>query len=92
MGDLKSAYGSQYEMIIYCNKGQRELNGKRETDVWSSHEDASFKRVVGLNQVHQNEKPLNLIKKCILKSSNEEDIVLDPFIGGGYNSSGCKRN
>lgn len=32
---------------------------------------------------HPAEKPIELIKKLILKSSKEEDIVLDCFAGSG---------
>ena len=32
---------------------------------------------------HPTEKPVNLFKKLILVSSNEGDVVLDPFMGSG---------
>ena len=37
----------------------------------------------GSSKVHPTEKPLALIKKLILASSNEGDSVLDPFLGSG---------
>jgi site-specific DNA-methyltransferase (adenine-specific) len=83
-GDLKAAYGKQYEFIFYVNKGRREINGKRLTDVWY------FKRVAGKQQLHQNQKPLDLIKQCILKSSNEGDLVFDGFMGSGTTAIACK--
>ena len=64
-------------MIIYANKGRRKIEGKRITDVWY------FDKVVGKKQVHQNEKPLDLMQEIILKSSNPGDIVFDPFAGSG---------
>jgi site-specific DNA-methyltransferase (adenine-specific) len=83
-GDLKAAYGKQYEFIFYVNKGRREINGKRLTDVWY------FNRVAGKQQLHQNQKPLDLIKQCILKSSNEGDLVFDGFMGSGTTAIACK--
>ena len=76
-GDLQAAYGKQYEFIIYANKGRKKFNGKRITDVWF------FDRVSGKEQLHQNQKPTELIELCVEKSSNENDLVLDPFMGSG---------
>jgi site-specific DNA-methyltransferase (adenine-specific) len=45
-GDLKNAYGKQYEFIIYANKGLRPINGKRVTDVWE------FNRIYNLKLLH----------------------------------------
>ena len=82
-GDLKAQYGKQYELIIYANKGRRELNGKRISDVWY------FDRVAGKKQLHQNQKPLELIQQIIEKSSKENDLVLDPFMGSGSTGVAC---
>ena len=41
------------------------------------------------NKLHPTQKPLELIKKLILQSSNEGDIVLDPFIGSGTTAIAC---
>ncbi|HSY42288.1 MAG TPA: site-specific DNA-methyltransferase [Candidatus Acidoferrum sp.] len=32
---------------------------------------------------HPTQKPLALIERCLLASTNEGDLVLDPFLGGG---------
>lgn len=76
-GDLQAAFGRQYEFILLLNKGRKKLNGKRITDVWK------FDRVAGKNQLHQNQKPLDLIEQCIKYHSNEGDVVLDGFMGSG---------
>lgn len=34
-------------------------------------------------QIHQNQKPIELIEQCIIKSSKENDIVFDGFMGSG---------
>lgn len=82
-GDLENAYGKQYELCFYVNKGLRKINGKRITDVWDSSKIKGLKRLTGIEQIHQNQKPLELIKMMIEKSSNENDIVFDPFSGSG---------
>jgi len=76
-GDLEAQYGKQYEMIIYANKGRRKLNGKRIQDVWF------FDRVPPTQAVHQNQKPLKLIEQILNISSNENDMIVDTFLGSG---------
>jgi len=82
-GDLKGAYGQQYEIILLLNKGRRCFNGKRLTDVWF------FDRVAFQHQYHPNEKPVKLLEQCITKHSNEGDTVLDPFMGSGSVGVAC---
>ncbi len=82
-GDLYCAYGRQYEMIIYFNKGKKVINGRRDSDVWY------FNRVSPDKSLHQNEKPLNLICKIIKKHSDLNDTVLDCFSGSGTTAIAC---
>ena len=76
-GDLQAQFGKQYEFIILANKGRKLFNGKRITDVWF------FDRVKTVDLLHQNQKPIDLIKQMILKHSNENDVVFDGFMGSG---------
>lgn len=84
-GDLKGAFGKQYELILYGNKGRKLINGKRITDVWK------FDRVVGKNQLHQNQKPLDLLELCLEKSSNKNDLVFDGCFGSGSTAVACHK-
>ena len=43
------------------------------------------------NTAHPTQKPEKLIAKLILASSNEGDVVLDPFAGSGTTSAVCKK-
>lgn len=76
-GDLEAQFAKQYEIIFLVNKGRIKFNGDRLTDVWH------FDRVVGQEQIHQNQKPVGLIERCILKHSEENDSVFDGFMGSG---------
>ena len=67
------------------NKGRRTINGKRLEDVWD------FDRVPSDKLVHQNEKPIPLLMQCILKSSNEGDLVFDGFMGSASTALACMR-
>ena len=82
-GDLKAQFGKKYELVFLVNKGRALFNGKRLTDVWE------FDRVVGNNQLHQNQKPLELIEQCINKHSNAGDVVFDGFMGSGTTAIAC---
>lgn len=80
-GDLKGTYGKRTEFIIYAVKGRHILNPigntKRHNNI------LKFSRVVGKKQVHQNQKPVDLLEFLIKKSSDEGDWVFDPFMGSG---------
>ena len=76
-GDLESAFGRKYEIVFLVNKGQRKFNGERLTDIWE------FPKVATDGQLHQNQKPIELIKRCIVKHSNVGDVVFDGFMGSG---------
>ena len=88
-GDLEAQYGKQYEVLFYVNKGRCKINGKRITDVWH------FDRVAGNEQKHQNQKPIDILSRCINNSSKPNDLVLDGFAGSGSTAVTCiktKRN
>ena len=82
-GDLTAQFGQQYEPILLLNKGRCPFNGKRLTDVWS------FPRVAGKKQVHQNQKPIELIEQCIMKHSVENAVIFDGFLGSGTTAIAC---
>ena len=77
LGDLENTFGRKYEIVFLVNKGIKKFNGKRLGDVWK------FKRVLGDKQVHQNQKPIELIEQCIEKHSDENEIIFDGFMGSG---------
>jgi len=83
MGDLKTTYGSVYEICLFCNKEPQLLNGNRDSDLLRQKRSG--------NKLHPTEKPIELIKYLVTKSSNENDIVLDPFLGSGTTAVACKQ-
>ena len=76
-GDLEAQFGQQYEIILLLNKGRATINGKRYSDIWRCP------RVSPDKAVHQNQKPLSLIKMCIEAHSKEGDLIFDGFMGSG---------
>ena len=57
------------------------------TDVW---DDINFYGEKG--RFHSTQKPLNLITRLVLASSNDKDIVLDPFMGSGTTAVASKKH
>jgi len=89
MGDLQGAYAGQYEVILFAQKGRRILN---EVDGRKRHPDIlEYDRVPASRLRHSHEKPEELIEFLIRKSSNEGEIVLDPFAGSGTTAVCAKR-
>ena len=64
-------------MILYANKGRAEFNDNmpRYSDIWY------FPRIAGKEQIHQNQKPTDLISRIICQHTKEHDLVFDPFMG-----------
>jgi site-specific DNA-methyltransferase (adenine-specific) len=59
---------------------KRIAEGQVPTDVWNmSIVGTASKERLG----YPNQKPLKLIKRAIIASSNPDDVVLDPFAGSG---------
>ena len=86
MGDLNGAYMPNYELCLFGHKGRRKLNGKRMADV------ITVQKVDPGKQVHATEKPVALIEKMILASSEPDEVVFDGFMGAGSHGMAAVRN
>ena len=86
-GDLEAQYGKRYEFIIYANKGRACFNptAKRDVDIWR------VARTAGNEQIHQNQKPVDLIAKMLNIHSKENDLICDPFMGSGTTAVACHK-
>lgn len=84
-GDLFWTYGQSYEEILYASNGRKKLNGSRDRDC------LFYPRVVGNKQLHLNQKPVELIEYILSKSTIENDLVLDAFMGSGTTGEACIR-
>lgn len=73
-GDLEGSFAPKHERIIHAVKGNPKLN-RRHDDV--------LRGGVFLGTEHPTEKPLDLLTTLIEATTNEGEIVVDPFAGGG---------
>lgn len=73
--DLKGVkYKFNYKLM-------KELNGNKQMkDVWTTSLTKPSEKKFGK---HPTQKPLELLEKIILASTNENDLILDPFSGSG---------
>lgn len=72
--DWDFRYAPNYESILFCTNRQRRLSEKR---------DAVFVVDNDPDRIHTAQKPLPLLKRLILQSSAEGEVVFDPFMGSG---------
>lgn len=60
---------------------------KQMRSVWTITTPKREEKIYGK---HPSQKPLNLLKRIIIACTNENDIVLDPFMGSGTTGVACK--
>lgn len=82
-------YMSQFEYILFFRKGKaKKINYCGTSDIISipnvKQKDENNKNL------HDTEKPVELMSVLIENSSKENDIVLDPFMGIGSTGIACK--
>lgn len=66
---------------VFQYAAMREANGGRQMkSVWRLKAPASAEKLHGK---HPTQKPLALLERCLLASTNPGDLVLDPFLGSG---------
>lgn len=82
------SYMSQYEYIILLSKGSaRRVNDCGVSDVLQ-YANKKDKKSDGGN-IHDSQKPIDLFRMLIRQSSNEGDVVFDPFMGSGTTALAC---
>lgn len=82
-------YMSQYEYILFFRKGKGiQINNCGTSDILSI-KNVKTKGKDGKN-LHDTEKPVELIEILVGNSSKENELVLDPFMGIGSCGIACK--
>jgi len=81
-------YMSQFEYILFFRKGKgKKINNCGTSDILDIP-NKKLKDEKG-NNLHDTEKPVELMKILVENSSQEKEIVLDPFIGIGTTAIAC---
>ena len=81
-----SKYTFNYKTMKYIN------DGKQMKSVWKIPISNGKERLKDKNgkKIHSTQKPLKLLKKIIIASTNYGDVVLDPFSGTGTTAHAAK--
>lgn len=82
MGDLKGDFAPKIEFVLFATKGRPLIRGKRDANIFK------FNRTK--NSLHPTQKPVDLLEYLIEKFSDENMMVLDPFMGSGSTGVACK--
>ena len=82
---MKAVTGKQMK-TVWRSKELTEEDSMR--DVWTISAPGADEKAFGK---HPTQKPITLLERCILASTNESDLVLDPFLGGGTTAVACSR-
>ena len=103
---LGTRFTNATETLLWCSKGERhkkytfnyklmkKYNGdKQMSSVWRINLCTGEERLKGADgkKAHSTQKPEELLKRVILSSSKQGDIVLDPFFGTGTTGSAAKK-
>lgn len=74
-------YMAQHEYIVFARKGRaKKINNTGTSTILSV---PNKKTKVDGKNIHDTEKPVELMEILINNSSNEGDVVFDPFMGVG---------
>lgn len=89
--NIGMGYGfrNQYEVCLVLEKGKAKYNCKDVSNVWK------MKHIYHDNNSHPHQKDYDIIRKIILHSSNEGDLIFDGFMGSFSTAIAChkeKRN
>lgn len=84
--EMRKVTGKQMKTVW-----RRDEFSRDEADldsVWTMTAPSSDEKTLGK---HPTQKPVALIERCLRASTNEGDLVLDPFLGGGTTAVACVR-
>ena len=86
---MGQCYMSQFEYILFFRKGKhKKINNCGTSDILEIP-NKKTKGIDGKN-LHDTEKPVELMKILIENSSNKGDLIYEPFMGIGSTVIACK--
>lgn len=85
--NIGMGYGfrNQYECCLVLEKGKAKYNLNDVSNVWK------MKHVQHDDKSHPHKKDYDIIRKIILHSSNENDLVFDGFLGSFSTAIACHK-
>lgn len=81
-------YMNQFEYILMLRKGSDRMVNNCGISEVLSFPNKKDKKADGTN-IHDSQKPIDLFRVLVSQSTNEGDLVLDPFMGSGTTAIAC---
>jgi len=79
----KDRYKSTWEEVFYATKGKGKNVQQRGYQIFGNTFDVVDEPAIMRKPLHRAQKPERILARFIANSSDEGDIVLDPFCGSG---------
>ena len=86
---LWAAKGPKSRHVFNYQVMRTQAGGKQMKSVWRMTSPSRSEKMLGK---HRTQKPVALIERCLLASTPEGAVVLDPFMGSGTTGVACLRN
>jgi site-specific DNA-methyltransferase (adenine-specific) len=80
---------SEKSKHVFNYAAMKSVTGKQMKTVWTMSAPRREEKAFGK---HPTQKPIALIERCLLASTNEHDLVLDAFLGSGTTAIACIRS
>jgi site-specific DNA-methyltransferase (adenine-specific) len=77
---------SERSKHLFNYEAMKRVTGKQMKTVWRIPAPSNGEKTFGK---HPTQKPVALVERCLLAATNEGDLVLDPFLGGGTTGVAC---
>jgi len=84
LGDLYKRFATDFEIALVWNRGCN-LKDKRIGSVWEVNKDSSA------NYVHPTQKPVELVEKALINTTEKKQVILDLFVGSGSTLIGAEK-
>lgn len=84
LGDLECNWANSFELILYAKRGNRPIKSRRSSVL-------HFDRLPSRKNIHPTEKPLALLCELLEQSTDEGDLVVDPFAGSASTLAAAER-
>jgi len=81
-------YRYTHEFIIFAVKGDKvkRISTRAAKDIWT------IKKIPGQKTIHPTEKPVELLERMVMNSSEENECVVDLFSGSGAAGEAVLKN
>ena len=76
--EMRKVTGKQMKTV--WREKEFPIGEKEMPPIWTMPAPSNGEKAFGK---HPTQKPVALVERCLLASTNEGDLVLDPFLGGG---------